>query len=82
MKGPGLTIRQLADVLGLEVDYVRRLCDRDIIRTRNFGKNTKRFIEADELARLRRLGFTVRAVQSVREVQDSQPTPEGTTVEP
>ncbi len=78
MNGPGLTIRQLADVLGLEVDYVRRLADRDIIRTRNFGPGTKRFIEPDELARLRRLGFTV---QSVRAVQDSQPTPERTTVE-
>ena len=71
MNGPGLTIRQLADVLGLEVDYVRRLCDRDIIRTKNFGPGTKRFIEPDELARLRRLGFTLSTPQSSESAQSA-----------
>lgn len=82
MNGPGLTIRELADLLGLEVDYLRRLADRGLIRTRNFGAGTKRFVPYAELHRLRALGFTVPAVQSVREVQDSQPAPTTDRVEP
>ena len=71
-----LTVRQLADALGLPLDVVRGMCDRGNIHTVSFGPNTKRFVPPAELDRLRVLGFTVRDVQGVEERQDSQPDPE------
>ena len=73
MSPPGLTIRELADLLELPVDYVRRLADRGIIATLNCGFGTKRFVPVSELHTLRARGFTVseaRVVQSVQSVQD------------
>lgn len=72
MTAPGLTVRELAELLGLPLDYVRRLVDRGTIHSINFGPGTKRFIPEAELHELRALGFDVPDVRDVRRVQDSQ----------
>ena len=77
-----LTVRQLADALGLPLDVVRGMCDRGSIRTVNFASNTKRFVPPAEFDRLRALGFTVQDVQGVQEQQDSQPDPETENMNP
>jgi excisionase family DNA binding protein len=63
----GVTVRELADLLGLSVGQVRGLVDRGTIASVNYGYGTKRFVPYEELHRLRALGFTVRSVQSERE---------------
>jgi excisionase family DNA binding protein len=60
----GVTVRELADLLGLSLDQVRGLVDRGTIASVNHGFGTKRFVPFEELHRLRALGFFVRDVQS------------------
>lgn len=68
-----LTIRELADRMpDITHDALRGLCDRGTIRTVSFGAGTKRFIPADEVQRLRTLGFTVQSVQTQQSTPNSR----------
>ena len=58
-----LTVRELADRLGLGVDQVRGLVDRGAIPSVSFGFGTRRYIPVRELHRLRALGFHVQPEQ-------------------
>lgn len=73
-----LTVRELADRLGLGVDQVRGLVDRGAIASVNFGFGTRRYIPDSELHRLRSLGFHMQTMQSE---QESRPAQERTTVD-
>jgi excisionase family DNA binding protein len=76
-----LTIRELADRLGLGVDQVRGLVDRGAISSVSFGFGTRRYIPIRELHRLRTLGFHVQSEQTTRNEQESRPARERTNVD-
>jgi len=73
-----LTVRELAERLGLRVDQTRGLVDRGAIMSVSFGFGTRRYIPTSELHRLRTLGFHVRTEHPE---QESRPARERTNVD-
>jgi excisionase family DNA binding protein len=60
----GVTIRELAEMLGISYEEARGLVDRGTISSVNYGRGTKRFVPYEELRRLRERGFLVQSTQS------------------